>query len=406
MSILKQPFAPARLALPVLLALSAAACAENVSDGLAEAAPQTASAGAVQTVLTTTTRAQPQEAAQQWRWQTVATGLNHPWGLAFLPDGRFLISERSGDLRVVDAQGRISAPVTGLPKIDVGGQGGLLDVALDENFADNGRVYFCFSEPGSGGNSTALAEGILSPEGGRFSQVKTLFSQAPKVRSNRHFGCRIALAPGYIYLGMGDRGSRSEEAQNLGSHIGKIVRLSRNGSVPADNPFVQQSSARGEIWSYGHRNIQGMALDAQGRLWASEHGAQGGDEINLIAAGNNYGWPIIAYGKDYGGGQIGAGVTAQAGMEQPLYYWDPSMAPSGMAFVGSNPYGNDWHGVLLAGSLKIGYVGRLTLDGDKIVHEEEINVGARVRDVRQAPDGFIYIVTDSSNGKLMKLLPR
>lgn len=195
MSILKQPFAPARLALPVLLALSAAACAENVSDGLAEAAPQTASAGAVQTVLTTTTRAQPQEAAQQWRWQTVATGLNHPWGLAFLPDGRFLISERSGDLRVVDAQGRISAPVTGLPKIDVGGQGGLLDVALDENFADNGRVYFCFSEPGSGGSSTALAEGVLSPEGSRLSQVKTLFSQAPKVRSNRHFGCPLRWRP-------------------------------------------------------------------------------------------------------------------------------------------------------------------------------------------------------------------
>ena len=307
---------------------------------------------------------------------------------------------------MVDAQGRISAPVTGLPKIDVGGQGGLLDVALDENFADNGRVYFCFSEPGSGGNSTALAEGILSPEGGRLSQVKTLFSQAPKVRSNRHFGCRIALAPGYIYLGMGDRGSRSEEAQNLGSHIGKIVRLSRNGSVPADNPFVQQSSARGEIWSYGHRNIQGMALDAQGRLWASEHGAQGGDEINLIAAGKNYGWPVIAYGKDYGGGKIGAGITAQAGMEQPLYYWDPSMAPSGMAFVGSNPYGSDWRGNLLAGSLKFGYVARLTLDGERVVREEKINVGERVRDVRQAPDGFIYIVSDSSNGKLMKLLPR
>ena len=184
------------------------------------------------------------------------------------------------------------------------------------------------------------------------------------------------------------------------------MRLGRNGSVPADNPFVQQSNARGEIWSYGHRNIQGMVLDAQGRLWASEHGAQGGDEINLIAAGNNYGWPIIAYGKDYGGGKIGAGITAQAGMQQPLYYWDPSMAPSGMAFVGSNPYGNDWHGVLLAGSLKFGYVARLTLDGDKIVHEEKINVGERVRDVRQAPDGFIYIVTDSSNGKLMKLLPR
>ena len=196
MSILKQAFAPARVALPVLLALSAAACAENVSSGAAAASPAEAAAAI---------RAQPQEAAQQWRWQTVATGLNHPWGLAFLPDGRFLISERSGDLRVVDAQGQISTPVAGLPKIDVGGQGGLLDVALDENFTDNGRVYFCFSEPGSGGSSTALAEGVLSPEGSRLSQVKTLFSQAPKVRSGRHFGCRIVLTPGYIYLGMGGR---------------------------------------------------------------------------------------------------------------------------------------------------------------------------------------------------------
>ncbi len=397
-----KPRFTARFALPVLLALSAAACAENSS----QTAAQTVDAANTSASAASAIHARPVDAAEKWQWQTVAQGLNHPWGLAFLPDGSFLVSERSGNLRVVDASGKLSEPIQGLPEFDVGGQGGLLDVVLDEGFAENRRVYFCFSELGGNGNNTALAAGVLSADKRSLTQVNTLFSQQPKVRSNRHFGCRIVLTPENIYLGMGDRGSRSEDAQNLANHIGKVVRLNRDGSAPADNPFAAQSGARGEIWSYGHRNIQGMASDGQGRLWLIEHGAQGGDEINIAAAGKNYGWPVIAYGKDYGGGNIGAGITAKAGMEQPLYYWNPSIAPSGMTFVGQNPYGSDWNGNLLVGALKFGYLARLTLDGERIVREEKIEVGERVRDVRQAPDGSVYILTDSRNGKLMKLLPR
>ena len=378
------------------LLLANSACAQQHETHAAASAAQAAA---------TAQRAAPQAAAKQWQWQTLATGLNHPWGLAFLPDGRFLVSERSGNLRVVDGQGQISAPVAGLPQIEAAGQGGLLDVVLDDDFARNRRLYFCFSEPGKEGSSTALAQGVLSADARQLTQVQTLFSQQPKVRSGRHFGCRIALTSSHIYLGMGDRGSRSEDAQNLANHIGKVVRLNRDGSVPANNPLAQQHRAQAAIWSYGHRNIQGMALDGHGRLWLSEHGAQGGDEINIVQAGHNYGWPVIAYGKDYGGGKIGAGITAKAGMTQPQYYWDPSIAPSGMTFVSGSLYGDDWAGNLLVGSLKFGYLARLVLDEQQVLREEKIEVGERVRDVRQAADGTIYIVTDSRNGKLLKLLP-
>ncbi|UOO81445.1 PQQ-dependent sugar dehydrogenase [Uruburuella testudinis] len=391
-----------RFVLPALLALSAAACAENSADTNKTASAVTASA-AVETAAAI--QAHPVDAAEKWQWQTMAQGLNHPWGLAFLPDGSFLITERSGTLRVADAGGQLSEPLGGLPEIDVGGQGGLLDVVPDTDFARSRRVYFCFSEPGRGGNSTALAEGVLAADKRSLTEVKTLFSQQPKVSSRNHFGCRIALTSEHIFMSMGDRYSRREDAQNLNNHIGKIVCLNRDGSIPADNPFVNQSDARGEIWSYGHRNVQGLTLDSRGRLWANEHGAQGGDEINRIEAGKNYGWPVISYGKDYGGGKIGEG-SAKAGMQQPLYYWDPSIAPSGMAFVGKNPYGSDWNGNLLIGALKFGYLARLMLEDGKVVREEKIEVGERVRDVRQASDGTIYILTDSSNGKLMKLLPR
>ncbi len=392
-------FAPKRLGLPLCLLLSATACAESASSQQNTSNTAPAASSATQAV-----KANPQPSAKKWQWQTVAQGLNHPWALAFLPDGRFLVSERSGNLRIIGAQGQIGTPIAGLPKIDVGGQGGLLDVVLDEQFAQNRRLYFCFSEAGGSGNSTALAEGKLSADNRRLEQVKTLFSQRPKIDSSAHFGCRIVLTPQHIYLGLGDRYSQKEQVPKLDNHIGKIVRLNRNGSKPSDNPFAQQNPA--EIWSYGHRNIQGMTADARGRLWASEHGAQGGDEINLIEGGKNYGWPVITYGTDYGGGKIGEGITAKAGMEQPLYYWNPSIAPSGLTFVGSNPYGSDWQGNLLAGSLKVGYVARLKLDNTRVSGEEKIEVGERVRDVRQAPDGFVYVLTDSGNGKLLKLLPQ
>ncbi len=399
-------FAHNRLWLTALLVLSASACAENGASHVAAASQTSAPVSDTATSSTVAaTHAQPVDATKTWQWQTIAEGLDHPWALAFLPDGTFLVSERRGDLRTVSADGKVSAPISGLPKIDAGGQGGLLDVVLDTNFANNRRVYFCYSEPGNGGNSTALAEGLLSADNRRLTQVKTLFSQLPKVASSAHFGCRIVLAPDHIFMSMGDRYSRRDDAQNLGNHLGKIVRLNRDGSVPADNPFANQTGARSEIWSYGHRNAQGLATDAQGRLWENEHGAQGGDEINLIEAGKNYGWPVISYGKDYGGRKIGEGITAQVGMEQPQYYWNPSIAPSGMAFVHGNRYGADWNGNLLVGALKFGYLARLTLNDSRIVHEEKIEVGERVRDVREAPDGLIYVLTDSRNGKLLRLQP-
>lgn len=350
-------------------------------------------------------RARPQPAARAYQWHTVAQGLKHPWALAFLPQGGFLLSERSGHLRVVSEQGAVSAPISGLPEIAVAGQGGLLDVALDEDFARNRRFYFCYSEPDGRRNRTALAQAVLSTDQRHAREVQILFRQNDSEASNRHFGCRIVLHGTEIYLGMGDRGSRSQDAQNLASHIGKTIRLHRNGSVPADNPFVRHNGAAAEIWTYGHRNIQGMALDAQGRLWAHEHGAQGGDEINLLQGGRNYGWPVITHGRDYGGGVIGEGISAKAGMEQPRYYWDPSIAPSGMVFVRpGHPYGQDWNGNLLVGALKFGYVARLSPDPEGW-REEKINVGERVRDVRQGPDGAVYVLTDSPRGRLLKLMP-
>ena len=381
------------------LLLATAACAEQNP-----APAPAASAAAITDTVAQRARPQP-AAAQSYVWDTVAKGLQHPWALASLPGGDFLVSERSGTLRVVSPQGAVSQPVAGLPEIAVGGQGGLLDVVLDEDFERNRRLYFCFSEPDGSRSRTALAQAQLSADRSRVAQVQVLFRQNNSESGGRHFGCRIVLQGGYTYLGMGDRGSRSADAQNLASHIGKTVRLMRDGSAPADNPFAGQNGAAAEIWTYGHRNIQGMAVDSQGRIWAHEHGAQGGDEINLLQGGRNYGWPVITHGRDYGGGKIGEGISAKAGMEQPQYYWDPSIAPSGMTFVRSeNPYGPDWADNLLVGALKFGYVARLR-PGANGWQEEKIEVGERVRDVRQGPDGAVYVLTDSSNGKLLKLKP-
>lgn len=336
-------------------------------------------------------------------WQVVAQGLHRPWALAFLPDGRFLVSERAGAMRIVTGDGAIGAPLAGVPDVVASGQGGLLDVVLDEDFAHNHRLYFCFSEAGKGGNSTALAEARLAADDSALQDVRVLFRQSPKVRSNLHFGCRIVLNGEHIFLSTGERYDQKEQAQRLDNHLGKIIRITREGGVPADNPFVNVAGALPEIWSYGHRNVQGLALDGTGQLWAHEHGAQGGDEINRIVAGENYGWPVISYGTDYGGAPIGTGKSAQTGLAQPVYYWNPSIAPSGMAFVAENPYGADWQGNVLIGALKHEYVARIVFDGQKIVREEKMPIGARVRDVRQAPDGYVYAITDARNGKILRL---
>jgi len=356
--------------------------------------------------------------AQAVRAQTVVAGLQNPWGLAFLPDGKFLLTERVGRLRVVQADGRLQPPVAGLPDIAVGGQGGLLDVITDSDFARNRTVYFCYSEPGPGRtNSTALARARLSADQARLENVKVLFSQKPKVASSAHFGCRIvegrsagSQPDGKLFLTLGERFSRKEDAQKLDNHHGKIVRINKDGSVPLDNPFVGRAGALPEIWSYGHRNAQGAALAPGGTLWMHEHGPQGGDEINLPRPGANHGWPEITYGENYGGGPIGAGLTRKEGMAQPLHYWVPSIAPSGMAFLTSERYGPAWRGNLFVGSLKFGYLDRIELAqpfAGKVVREHKLlaEAGERIRDVRQGPDGLLYVLTDSTDGRLIRLQP-
>ncbi|MBY4594280.1 PQQ-dependent sugar dehydrogenase [Ottowia caeni] len=346
--------------------------------------------------------------------QSVATGLQHPWAVAFLPEGRFLVTERPGRLRVIEADGRVQAPVAGLPEVAAGGQGGLLDVVTDSAFAQNRTIYFCFSEPGLGTtNSTALARAKLSVDLQRLEELKIIFSQKPKVSSSAHFGCRIVerrvngRPDGTLFLTLGDRFSYKEQAQKLDSHLGKVVRIGKDGTIPRDNPYVGDPKALPEIWSYGHRNGQGATLAPDGTLWMHEHGPQGGDEINLPQPGRNYGWPVITYGENYGGGQIGDGLTAKAGMEQPLHHWTPSIASSGMAFLTSDRYGPAWKGNLFVGSLKFHYLDRIELKNGKVTGEYKLlqDVGQRIRDVRQGPDGLLYVVTDSPRGQLIRINP-
>ena len=347
------------------------------------------------------------------RTEVIAQNLDHPWAVAFIDSKRMLVTERSGNLRVVQAGSPPSAPITGLPRIDAGGQGGLLDVITDSKFASNRTIYFCYSEEanaktGDNGNSTALASARLSDDSKRLEQVKVLFSQQPKFNSRAHFGCRIVEnTDGTLFLTLGDRFSRMQDAQTLNTHHGKIVRINKDGSIPSDNPFVGKAGALPEIWSIGHRNGQGATLGPDGQLWTHEHGPQGGDEINKPQAGKNYGWPAITYGENYGGGKIGKGQTSKAGMEQALHQWTPSIAPSGMAFLRSDKYGKAWQGNLFVGSLKFRYLARLELKDGKVVREERLLQGIeqRIRDVRVGPDGLLYVLTDEGRGQLLRLLP-
>jgi len=345
------------------------------------------------------------------RPEVIASGLENAWGVAFLPGGRFLVTERPGRLRVVGPDGKVGAPVKGLPPIAAGGQGGLLDVLADSGFEKNRTFYFCFSEPDandSAANSTALARARLSTDGGQLEDLKIIFRQQPKVVSRLHFGCRIVEAKdGSLFLTLGERFNHMQDAQTLDNHLGKIVRVRKDGSVPPDNPFVGKPGALPEIWSYGHRNSQGATLAPDGTLWMHEHGPQGGDKVNIVLPGHNYGWPVITYGENYGGGKIGEGITHKEGMDQPVHYWAKDIAPSGMAFLTSDRYGPGWKGNLFIGSLLFGYLDRIELKDGKVVAEHKLleEGHARIRDVKQGPDGLLYILTDESNGKLMRLLP-
>ena len=343
--------------------------------------------------------------AQSLRPVVIAKGLQHPWGLAFLPDGRMLVTERPGRLRIVSPQGAVGEPVQGVPAVDARGQGGLLDVAIDPKFAQTPWVYLSYAEAGDGGNGTAVARGRL--QGNRLVDVAVIFRQRPKHDGTAHFGSRLVFdRSGRLFVTMGDRFSRRDEAQSLSSHIGKVVRIEPDGGIPADNPFVGRQSALPEIWSYGHRNVQGAALHPQtGELWTHEHGPQGGDEVNVAEAGKNYGWPVITYGREYGTGfKIGEG-TEKAGMEQPLVYWVPSIAPSGMAFLTSDRYPG-WQGNLFVGTLRAQVLVRMELDGRRIVRQERLlsTLSERIRDVRQGPDGWLYVLTDNEDGKVLRLV--
>jgi glucose/arabinose dehydrogenase len=335
---------------------------------------------------------------------TVAGGLEHPWGLTFIPGSRMLVTERPGRLRFVDNNGNVSSPLDGVPVVFSGGQGGLLDLVLDPDFGNNQWIYLSYAEPGRGGSGTAVGRGRLGENG--LADFTVLFRQVPKVNSRVHFGSRLVFSrDGNLFITLGERGER-DRAQDLSIHRGQVVRIRPDGTVPEDNPYVEQPGYRAETWSHGHRNPQGAALHPEtGKLWTVEHGARGGDEINIPLKGRNYGWPVISYGRHYSGLKIGEG-TRKEGMEEPVYYWDPSIAPSGMAFVTSDRF-PAWKGSLLVGALRGQMLVRLDLDGEKVVKEERMlqELGERIRDVRQGPDGYIYLLTDSSNGRILRLEP-
>ena len=336
---------------------------------------------------------------------TVAKGLEQPWALAFLPDGRMLVTERPGRLRYVTADGGVSEPIAGLPVVHATGQGGLLDVTLDPAFGENSTIYLSYAEPGEGDrNGTAVARARL--DGGQLADLRVIFRQQPKFKSNHHFGSRLVFGrDGNLFVTTGERNSQRDLAQDLGTHIGKVVRITPEGGVPADNPFVGRDGALPENWSYGHRNIQGAALHPEtGELWTHEHGPRGGDEINIARAGRNYGWPVITYGREYSGPAIGEG-TAKEGMEQPAHYWVPSIAPSGMAFHDGRGY-LAWKGQLFVGALAATQLVRLEVQPDgKVLEEERIAIGKRVRDVREGPDGALYLVTGEDAGEILRVAP-
>ncbi|KPL52239.1 hypothetical protein ABB55_08330 [Prosthecomicrobium hirschii] len=340
----------------------------------------------------------------------VASGLDHPWGIAILPDGRMLITERSGRMRIFEQNGKPSKAITGLPKVDARDQGGLLDVAIDPDFARNGLVYWSYAEAGPGGNSTAVARGRLNAKKAKLDNVQVIFSQKPKVASTLHFGSRLVFdRTGALFITLGERFDYTirEKAQTLDSDIGKVVRITPAGDIPNGNPFTTRPGALPEIWSLGHRNAQAAALNPNtGDLWVIEHGPLGGDEINIAKAGLNFGWPVVSFGKNYDGTPVGTGLTEAPGMTQPIYQWTPVIAPSGMIFHSGRAFPG-WKGNLFVGGLKTRVLVRLELSGNTVVKEERIlgELGARIRDVAEGADGHLWIITDDANGKLVRVKP-
>lgn len=339
----------------------------------------------------------------------VARGLQKPWAVEPLPDGDLLVTEKPGRLRIVTAAGAVGEPIGGLPPVDARGQGGLLDVALSPAFATDRTIYWSFTEPRADGNGTSVARAVLSADRRTLQDVRVIFRAMPSYSNNMHFGSRLAFAPdGTLYVTLGERSDAPMRryAQQMDAHLGKIVRIRPDGSVPSDNPFVGQSGARPEIWSLGHRNVQAAAFDPQGRFWIVEHGTNGGDELNLIQRGRNYGWPVQAYGEEYSGQPIPGATPRRTGMEQPVYYWDPVIAPSGAQFYTGSAF-PAWRSSLFVGALKEMRLVRLVIENERVTGEEHLLTDRRqrVRDVRQGPDGALYIVTDQDNGELWRVAP-
>jgi len=341
--------------------------------------------------------------------ETIAGGLEHPWALAFLPDGRMLVTERPGRMRIVTPDGKLSPPVAGVPKVFAARQGGMLDVALDRDFANNRTIYFTFAEPYDGGGRTALARARLAAGGKpRLTDVKVIYRQHGPASGGAHYGGRVVqAADGNLFVTNGEHFVDRDMAQSLDNDLGKVVRVTPEGKAPADNPFVGKPGARPEIWSYGHRNPQGLAIDpTDGKVWEQEHGAMGGDEVNILKKGGNYGWPLVSHGVNYDGSKIGTGKQTMDGVTEPVWHWTPSIAPSGMTFYTGDLFPG-WKGSLFNGALKFQLLSRLERDGDKVVKEERLlkSLSERIRDGRQGPDGALYLLTDNAAGRILRVAP-
>ena len=399
------------LSVTAMVVLTGAACLGQQS-GQSGVDPRPPNASGQTPAFPGQTRAPARTLGVVFRVVPVATGLQNPWGLAFLPDGRMLVTERPGRLRVVAADGTLSAPVTGLPAVDARGQGGLLDVSLDPDFTANRRLYWSYAEPRGGGpNNTAVARGtFVDGTAPRVEGVEVIYRQTPSLDSPLHFGSRLVWARDKtLFVTQGERSITEGrmQAQRMDGLLGKIVRINADGSIPKDNPFVGRDGVPPAMWSLGHRNVQAAALHpVTGELWEVEHGTRGGDEINIARKGKDYGWPTIAYGIEYRGGPITGGLTAKDGMEQPLYYWDPIIGPSGMAFYTATLF-PAWKNSLFIGGHGTRDLVRLSLDGERVTGEERLLVDLKeaIRDVRQGPDGALYLLTDGGQGRLLKLVP-
>jgi len=398
------------LAVSVSAITLAAACGANGQDQVQPGDPvetRPANAASQQPAFAGQTRAPSVRTEVVLAHTVVASGLVEPWGLALLPDGRWLVTERPGRLRIITAAGAVGEPITGLPAVDPRGQGGLLDVVVGPTFGQDRMIYWSYAEPREGGNATSVARGVLSADGASVESVQVIFRALPVYDGDKHFGSALAFAPdGKLFITLGERSDTPmrPQAQDLGSHMGKTIRINADGTVPGDNPFVGRAGALPEIWSLGHRNAQGIAIASDGAVWTVEHGTRGGDEVNLDRAGLNYGWPDVTYGVEYRGTPINGGLTAGEGTEQPTYYWDPSIAPGGMALYDGAMFPG-WRGNLLVAALKDKHIARLVLAGNRVVGEERLltDLGERVRDVAVGPDGAVWVVTDEPDGKLVRL---